>query len=106
MKIIDLEKYEGKDDFKPHKVIQEEDVEVVLLIFKPGQGLPVHKTPVDVFFHIIEGIPDIKVGDEVKEVSSGSLVWSPKDIPHTIENNSSDTVRVLVVKTPNPSSVN
>ncbi len=102
MEIIDTEGYEAKDEFKPNKVIQEDDVEVVLLAFQPGQGLPVHTTPVDVFFYVIEGKPTIKVGDEEKAVSGGNIVLSPKDIPHTVKNESDDDTKVLVVKTPNP----
>lgn len=107
MEIIDPEGYEPKDEFKPNKLIQEDDVEVVLLAFQPGQGLPVHTTPhhttpVDVFFYVIEGKPTIKVGDEEKAVSDENIVLRPKNIPHTVKNESDDDTKVLVVKTPNP----
>ncbi|MFP4051664.1 MAG: cupin domain-containing protein [Thermoplasmata archaeon] len=84
MDIIDTKEYEAKEDFEPHRLIQEDEVQVVLLAFQPGQGLPVHTTPVDVFFYVIEGEPTIKVGDEEKAISAGNIVLSPKDIPHTV----------------------
>ncbi|MFW6196918.1 MAG: cupin domain-containing protein [Thermoplasmatota archaeon] len=102
MEIIDTERYEAKEDFEPHRLIQEDEVQVVLLAFEPGQGLPVHTTPVDVFFYVIEGEPTIKVGDEEKAISAGNIVLSPKDIPHTVKNESEEDTKVLVVKTPNP----
>lgn len=102
MDVIDTEEFEAEEDFKPNRLIQQDEVQVVLLAFQPGQGLPVHTTPVDVFFYIIEGEPTIKVGDEEKPISAGNIVLSPKDIPHTVKNESDEDTKVLVVKTPNP----
>ncbi len=102
MDVIDTKEYEAKKEFAPDRLIQQDEVQVVLLAFEPGQGLPVHTTPVDVFFYVIEGTPTIKVGDEENKISSGNIVLSPKDIPHTVKNESDEDTKVLVVKTPNP----
>lgn len=104
MEIINTEEYKAKKEFSPDRLIQQDEVQVVLLAFEPKQGLPVHTTPVDVFFYVIEGTPTIKVGDEEKDVSAGNIVLSPKDIPHTVKNESDEDTKVLVVKTPNPNS--
>lgn len=69
-----------------------------------GESLKPHKTPVDVFFFILEGSPDILVGEEKVRVEANSLVDSPKDIVHCIYNNTNEIVRVLVVKAPKPSA--
>ena len=103
MEIINLDSIKPSEKFKPHKLIQKEEVEVVLLAFEPGQGLPVHETPVDVFFQVIEGEAYIKVGEEEKTVSEGNIVLSPADIPHTVKNKSDEEAKILVVKTPKPS---
>ena len=103
MEVIDLNEIETNEGkFSPNRLIQQDDVQVVLLAFAPGQGLKEHTTPVDVFFYIVEGTAEIQVGDEVKEVSEGNIVLSPKDIPHNVRNTSNDDTKVLVVKTPNP----
>jgi len=80
-------------------------VEVVLLPFAPGQGLKEHTTPVDVFFYVVEGMAEIQVGEEVKQVEDGNIVLSPKGIPHNVRNTSDEDVKVMVVKTPNPKSL-
>ena len=67
-----------------------------------GESLKPHITPVDVFFYVIQGTPEILVGKEKRIVEPDSLVESPKDIPHCISNNSDNVVRVLVVKAPKP----
>ncbi|MFW6305247.1 MAG: cupin domain-containing protein [Candidatus Saliniplasma sp.] len=102
MDIIDLNEIEPKEKFKPHRVIQQDEVQVVILPFKPGQGLKVHTTPVDVFFYIVEGKAEITVGDEVKQIEEGSIVLSPKDVPHNVRNTSDGETKVMVVKTQNP----
>ena len=102
MDTIDLESIEASEEFQPHKLIQKDEVEVVLLAFQPGQGLPVHETPVDVFFLVLEGEPTIKVGEDVKVISAGNIILSPADIPHTVRNESDEDAKILVVKTPQP----
>lgn len=69
-----------------------------------GESLKPHITPVDVFFYILEGTPEIMVGKEKQTVEADCLVESPKDIPHCIYNNSNKDVRVLVVKAPKPTT--
>ncbi len=103
MEKINLKGIETNEEkFSPEKVIQKDEVEVVLLPFAPGQGLKEHTTPVDVFFYVVEGTAEIQVGDEVQEVEEGNMVLSPKDIPHNVRNTSDEDARIMVVKTPKP----
>lgn len=78
------------------------NAQAIHLTLQAGQSLKPHITPVDVFFYILEGSPDIQVGDETLPVEKDSLVESPKDIVHCISNNSNVLARILVVKTPKP----
>ncbi len=102
MDIIDTNDYKTKEKFVPHKLIHQDEVEVVLLAFKPGQGLKEHTTPVDVFFYVVQGTAEVQVGDQTKQVPEGNIVLSPKDIPHNVRNTSDADAKILVVKTPNP----
>lgn len=102
MEIINVGNIKTENKFKPHRVIKKDDVAVVILPFSPGQGLPIHTTPVDVFFYVIEGKAEITIGEEKKVVPAGNIVLSPANIPHTVKNNSNGDVKVMVVKTPNP----
>lgn len=103
MEIIDLDEIKPDEEkFSPNRLIQQDEVEVVLLAFSPGQGLKEHTTPVDVFFYVVEGTAEIQVGNEVKQVEEKNIVLSPKDIPHNVKNTSDEEAKILVVKTPNP----
>lgn len=84
------------------KILTKDEVDVVHLEIAPGKSLPVHKTPVEVFFYVLEGTGEIEVGDERQKVDRDTLVESPRDIPHGLHNTGTEPFRVLVVKTPRP----
>lgn len=91
----------------PHKVdvrrlYDKESAQVMYMTLLPGETLKPHITPVDVFFFILEGTPDVRVGNETITVEANSLVDSPKGIVHCLSNNSQSIARVLVVKAPRP----
>lgn len=91
----------------PHKVdvrlmYEKTDAQVMHIQLQPGETLKPHTTPVDVFFYILEGEVDVRVGDETVSVTKDNLVESPRDIAHCLSNNSTSTARILVVKTPKP----
>ena len=81
-----------------------DSAQAVHMQLNPGQSLKPHITPVDVFFFVIEGTPDVLIGEEKMRVETNSLVESPKDIVHCIYNNTDSIVRVLVVKAPRPTT--
>lgn len=93
----------------PHKVdvralYDKTDAEVRHITLQPGEQLKPHITPVDVFFFILEGTPSVRVGDETIQVEENSLVESPKGIIHSLLNKSDKLARILVVKTPKPTT--
>lgn len=105
MKIVKVKETPVKDT--PHRVDARElysrdNAQAIHIELKPGEGLKPHRTPVDVFFYILEGTPEILVGEERVTVQPDSLVESPMNITHCITNNSDALVRVLVVKAPKP----
>ena len=105
MKIIEVVKTEKTET--PHKVdvrklYDKETAQVMHITLLPGEALKPHITPVDVFFYVLEGSPEILIGDEKLIVNVDSLVESPKDIVHCLYNNSESVARILVVKAPKP----
>ena len=92
----------------PHKVdvrqlYNEESAQVMHITLKPGETLKPHKTPVDVFFYVLEGQPTIYIGDESQQFSKDNLIESPAHIVHYISNEEEDEIaRILVTKAPRP----
>ena len=107
MKITKYMNQEIKDT--PHKIdvremYNKESAQAMMMALRPGESLKPHKTPVDVFFYIIEGLPTIHVGNESNICEADTLIESPSDIVHYISNESDSLARILVVKAPRPIS--
>ncbi|MBC8320179.1 MAG: cupin domain-containing protein [Bacteroidetes bacterium] len=98
---------ETKIEETPHKVdvrklYDKDSAQAMHITLQPGEALKPHITPVDVFFYVLEGTPEILVGKEKTEIQADSLVESPKGIVHCLYNNSIKLARILVVKAPKP----
>ncbi len=64
-----------------------------------GPSLHVH-TREDEAAYVIEGVLTVQIGDRRLDAASGTLVWLPRNEPHTFANLSSRPVRVFGVTTP------
>jgi mannose-6-phosphate isomerase-like protein (cupin superfamily) len=107
MKITKYQNQQIKDT--PHKIdvremYNKESAQAMLMALQPGESLKPHKTPVDVFFFVVEGTPTIHIGEESEVCEADTLVESPADIIHHISNASNRLARILVVKAPRPTS--
>ncbi len=76
--------------------------QVIHMSLSPDEVIPLHTTPVDVFFYILEGTGEVQIGEEKKFVDTEVLVESPANIPHGVKNTGKYTLRFLVVKVPSP----
>jgi mannose-6-phosphate isomerase-like protein (cupin superfamily) len=59
---------------------------IIHLLLKAGEALKPHITPVDVAFYVLEGTPEILVGEEKVMVTKDDIIESPKNIVHCIYN--------------------
>lgn len=100
----DLQVQENPHGVDVRQMYNHDNAQAMHITLQPGQSLKPHITPVDVFFYVLEGAPDIQVGDEIITVEKDSLVESPKDIVHCISNKSDSLARILVVKAPKQTS--
>ncbi|OFX54944.1 MAG: cupin [Bacteroidetes bacterium GWB2_41_8] len=94
----------------PHKIDVREmynksTAQAMLIALKPGESLKPHKTPVDVFFFVVEGRPTIHIGDESEVCEADTLIESPAEIVHYLSNNTESLARILVVKAPRPTNL-
>lgn len=84
------------------KLYTQPEGEIVHIEFEPGAHLKAHKTPVNVAFYVVEGTATFTIGEESQSFPAGTIVDSPKDIPHAVTNNGDTTLRILVIKMPKP----
>ena len=107
MKITRYQNQEIKDT--PHKIdvremYNKESAQAMLMALKPGESLKPHKTPVDVFFFIVEGHPTIHIGNESEVCEADTLIESPADIVHYISNGSDQSSQNSCCKSARPVS--
>lgn len=57
---------------------------ITLFAFDAGQGLSEHTAPFDATVIVIDGVADIKIGDEKHKVSSGEMIIMPANIVHAV----------------------
>ncbi len=98
--VKDLQVQENPHGVDVRQMYNHDNAQAMHITLQPGQSLKPHITPVDVFFYILEGTPDVQVGNEIVTVVKDSLVESPKDIVHCISNTTNSIARILVVKAP------
>ncbi|MHA1269393.1 MAG: cupin domain-containing protein [Candidatus Helarchaeota archaeon] len=103
-KIDEVSEIPNPHNVSARKVLEHDHVTVIYLNIKKGEALRKHITPVDVFFYVIEGKGLVEIGDEIEEVEKETIIFSPAKVPHRLINKNSDNFRVLVVKTPKPTT--
>ena len=101
-KVKDQQIAETQHKVDVRKLYDHNSAQTMHITLQPGESLKPHITPVNVFFYILEGTTDVRVGDETISVGKDSLVESPKDIVHNLSNSSTSATRILVVKAPRP----
>lgn len=82
-------------------LINKEHVRVTKLMLEPGDIVPEHDVPVEVFFYVISGRGSIQIGNERTVVEAEDLVTCPKDTKMALWADQDDSFVVMNVKTPN-----
>jgi quercetin dioxygenase-like cupin family protein len=78
---------------------------VGLNCFEPGQSQKIHvHAGSDKFYLVVSGKARMVVGDEMREVAEGTVVWAPAHLPHGVAEALVRTV-MLVAMAPPPASV-
>lgn len=95
---------ENPHGVKASMLYNTEHAQAVHITLEPGEALKKHKTPVDVFFYVLEGTGVVEIGDDKQEVGKDTLINSPAKIPHCWFNESQGVLRFLVVKVPRPTT--
>ncbi|WP_462281283.1 cupin domain-containing protein [Salinivirga cyanobacteriivorans] len=84
------------------EVYHHSNAQIMHINLNPGEVVKPHKTPVDVFFVVMEGEIEFNIGDEINSAEKEAIVHSPANIMHALANKTDNKARVLVAKTPSP----
>ena len=87
------------------KVIFDENVHYLHMVFRQNDGLPEHFSNSNVYMTVIRGTLSIGLDEqEIHEYGSGTLLKIPHRTKMNVKNLHPDTLELIVVKAPAPKS--
>lgn len=99
-------KYSTSDDKAVEKLIMDENVNYIHMVFNNGEGLPEHFSNSNVYMNVIRGTLSITLGDqEEQRYDKGSLLKIPNKIKMNVRNKDNQTLELIVVKAPAPDTI-
>lgn len=98
-------KLSRSDDKAVEKVIFDENVHYLHMVFNKGEGLPEHFSNSNVYMTVIRGRLSIGLDDqEIHEYEAGTLLKIPFQTKMNVKNLHSETLELIVVKAPAPTN--
>ena len=94
------------DDFRPHSrwaVLVDpggtsgthvDDITLIVEEIAPGDRIPLHTHPINEVIVILEGDPEVTLGDDTHALAPGGVVFIPAGTPHGTRNGTTSTVRL------------
>lgn len=87
------------------KVIFDENVHYLHMIFSQNEGLPEHFSNANVYMTVLRGTLSIGLdGQDIHEYAAGTLLKIPFQTRMNVKNLHGDTLELIVVKAPAPKS--
>ncbi|WP_409228341.1 cupin domain-containing protein [Gudongella sp. SC589] len=95
--------YSTSDDFAVEKLIFDDNINYIHMVFNKDEGLPEHFSNSNVYMTVVRGTLSIGLGDqEVHRYPNGSILKIPVDIKMNVKNRDEETLELIVVKAPAP----
>lgn len=93
------------DDKAVEKVIMDENIHYLHMVFQQNDGLPEHFSNANVYMTVVRGTLSIGLDEqEMHEYDSGTLLKIPYHTKMNVKNLHSDTLELIIVKAPTPKS--
>jgi quercetin dioxygenase-like cupin family protein len=91
------------DEKAVEKVLFDENVHYLHMVFNKGDGLPEHYSNSNVYMTVVRGTLSIGLNDqEIHEYAAGTLLKIPFQTKMNVRNTHDSTLELIVVKAPAP----
>ena len=85
------------------RVIFDENLHYLHMVFNKDEGLPLHYSNSNVYMTILRGTLSIGLDEQdIKEYGKGTLLKIPENTKMNVNNSGQDTLELIVVKVPAP----
>lgn len=103
MMIEQVYKISTENKMAVEKVVFDENIHYLHMVFNKGEGLPEHFSNSNVYMTVVRGTLSIGLDEqEVKEYPFGTLLKIPEGTKMNVKNMNEDTLELIVVKAPAP----
>ena len=91
------------DEKAVERVIQDENIHYIHMVFNKDEGLPEHFSNSNVYMTVVRGTLSIGLNDqEVHQYAKGTLLKIPVNTKMNVKNSSNNILELIVVKAPAP----
>ncbi|MBN2557998.1 MAG: cupin domain-containing protein [Clostridia bacterium] len=91
------------DDQTVERVVMDENVNYIHMVFKKDGGLPGHMSNSTLYMTVVRGRLSIGLDDqEIHDYPAGTLLKIPVDIKMNVRNTHDEVLELIVVKAPAP----
>ncbi len=95
--------FSKSDEKAVEKVLFDENVNYLHMVFPRDEGLPEHNSNANVYMSVLRGTLSIGLGDqEIHEYSGGTLLKIPENMKMNVRNLHEPILELIVVKAPAP----
>jgi quercetin dioxygenase-like cupin family protein len=93
------------DEKAVERVLFDENIHYLHMVFNEGEGLPEHYSNSNVYMTVIRGTLSISLNEQdIHEYGAGTLLKIPVNTKMNVKNLGSATMELIVVKAPAPKS--
>lgn len=95
--------YSRGDEKAIEKLIFDENIHYIHLVFNKDQGLPEHYSNSNVYMTVLRGILSISLGDQLlHEYPAGTVLKIPFETKMNVNNLHDEVLELIIVKAPAP----
>lgn len=96
--------YSTGDDKAVEKIIMDENINYIHMIFNKEEGLPEHYSNSNVYMTVLRGILSIGLDEQdIHEYQKGDILKIPYNTKMNVRNLHDDVLELIVIKSPAPS---
>ncbi len=95
--------YSTTDEKAIEKLIMDENVNYIHMVFNKGEGLPEHYSNSNVYMNVVRGVLTIRLNEQdAHNYQKGSLLEIPYNVKMNVGNSNDEVLELFIVKAPAP----
>lgn len=85
------------------KIILDENIHYIHMVFNKSEGLPEHFSNSNVYMTVVRGTLSIRLGEQdVNYYEAGSILKIPFNTKMNVNNTNEEVLEIIIVKAPTP----